>query len=39
MIQGGWEYVWMSYGLTAAVLVGYALSVSLRLAKARRRSE
>lgn len=38
MIQGGWEYVWMSYGLTAAVLLGYAVSVTMRLAQARRRT-
>ncbi len=33
MIQGGWEYVWGAYGLTAAVLVIYAVSLQLRLSK------
>jgi heme exporter protein D len=31
MIQGGWEYVWSAYGLTAAVFVLYAVSMQLRL--------
>ena len=30
MIPGGWEYVWAAYGLSAAILGGYALSVVLR---------
>lgn len=38
MIQGGWEFVWGSYGLTAAVLVAYAVNLTLRLARARKAS-
>jgi heme exporter protein CcmD len=30
VVDGGWEFVWMAYGVTAAVLSGYALSVGLR---------
>ncbi|XXF80879.1 hypothetical protein P2318_14290 [Myxococcaceae bacterium GXIMD 01537] len=32
-IQGGWEYVWTSYGLTWAALALYALSLWLRRPK------
>jgi heme exporter protein D len=35
MIQGGWEFVWGAYGLTFATLVVYALTLSLRLRRAR----
>jgi hypothetical protein len=37
VIVGGWEYVWAAYGLTAAILGGYALSVVLRWRAERRR--
>ncbi|HUG54978.1 MAG TPA: heme exporter protein CcmD [Vicinamibacteria bacterium] len=39
VIEGGWEYVWSAYGLTAAILFGYAASVHLRYRaeRARRR--
>jgi heme exporter protein CcmD len=30
VIQGGWEFVWAAYGVSAAVLLGYALSIHLR---------
>lgn len=30
VIQGGWEFVWAAYGVSAAILTGYALSVFLR---------
>jgi hypothetical protein len=33
MIQGGWEYVYAAYGLTAAALLWYAVSTELRLRK------
>lgn len=36
MIQGGWEYVWGSYALTAVVLGGYAIALIRRLGAARR---
>lgn len=29
-VQGGWEYVWMGYGLTWASITLYALSLWLR---------
>jgi hypothetical protein len=29
-IQGGWEYVWASYGITWAVVALYALSLWAR---------
>jgi heme exporter protein CcmD len=29
-IEGGWEFVWAAYGVTAVVLVAYAVSVFLR---------
>ena len=29
-IQGGWEYVWAAYGISAVVFVGYTVSVVLR---------
>lgn len=38
VIQDGWDYVWGAYGLTGAVLLGYAIVLSVRLAQARRRS-
>ncbi len=33
MIQGGWEYVYAAYGLSAAVLVIFAVAMELRLRK------
>jgi heme exporter protein C len=29
-IHGGWEYVWAAYGISAAILIGYAVSVYVR---------
>lgn len=34
-IQGGWQYVWTSYGITWASLALYALSLWLRRPGAR----
>lgn len=31
IVVGGWEFVWAAYGLTAAVLVIYAVSLAVRL--------
>lgn len=41
VIEGGWEFVWAAYGLSAAILIGYAVSVYLRYRaeRARRRRE
>ncbi len=36
-IHGGWGYVWTAYGVTALMLIGYAVSVWLRLRAERRR--
>ena len=30
VIQGGWEFVWAAYAVSATVLIGYALSVYSR---------
>jgi heme exporter protein D len=40
VIQGGWEYVWAAYAVSATILTGYGLSVFSRYrAVLRRRSE
>jgi hypothetical protein len=37
VLQGGWEFVWAAYGITAAVFLGYGASLVLRfLAEAAR---
>lgn len=36
MIQGGWEFVWAAYGVTAFVLVFYTASVIARHRKSRK---
>lgn len=36
MIQGGWEYVVLAYGLTVTVLVVFGVSMELRLKKEKR---
>jgi heme exporter protein CcmD len=30
VLEGGWGFVWAAYAVTAATLLGYALSVHLR---------
>jgi heme exporter protein D len=37
VIQGGWEYVWAAYAVTATILVGYGLSIVMRHRSAMRR--
>jgi len=39
VIIGGWEYVWMAYGLTATILIGYAVSLVLRYRAEKARAE
>jgi hypothetical protein len=43
VIEGGWEFVWAAYGISAALLGGYAVSLIARLrseqARARREAE
>lgn len=31
IVQGGWEYVWMAYGLTAAAFIIYGVTLITRL--------
>jgi heme exporter protein CcmD len=38
VILGGWEFVWGAYGVTAAVLTLYALSIHARYRTERRRA-
>jgi hypothetical protein len=39
VIQGGWEFVWAAYAVSAAVFLGYAVSVHLRYRAERARKE
>ena len=39
VIQGGWEFVWAAYGVSAVVLLGYAVSIHLRYRAERARSD
>lgn len=41
VVTGGWEFVWAAYGVTVAVLGGYAATVLIRFRaeQARRRAE
>ena len=36
-IAGGWEYVWAAYGISAVILIGYAVSLHLRYRDERRK--
>lgn len=38
MIAGGWEFVWSAYGITAAVLILYTVSVLARYRSENRRA-
>ncbi len=37
VIAGGWEYVWAAYGVSAAILLGYAVSIYVRYRSERAR--
>ena len=39
VIQGGWEFVYAAYGISAAVLIGYAALLVVRSRQAQARSE
>lgn len=41
VLEGGWEFVWAAYAVTAVALVGYTLSLlsRVRLESARRRQQ
>jgi heme exporter protein CcmD len=30
VLTGGWEFVWLAYGVSAVVLIGYSISVYVR---------
>lgn len=38
VVQGGWEFVWAAYAVSAAVLLGYAISIHLRYRAERQRA-
>jgi heme exporter protein CcmD len=38
IIEGGWAFVWGAYGASAAILIGYAVSIHRRYRDERRRS-
>ncbi len=38
VIQGGWEFVWAAYGLSAAVLGLYTISILSRYRSEKRRN-
>ena len=37
IIEGGWGYVWGAYGISAVILIGYAVSLHLRYRDERRK--
>ena len=39
VISGGWEFVWAAYGVSAVILMGYAVSVIARYRAHRRRRD
>ena len=38
VIEGGWEYVWAAYSLTAVILLGYAATLIVRYRAERRKA-
>jgi heme exporter protein D len=38
VIEGGWEFVWAAYGVTAAVLLVYGVTLVLRFRSMRARA-
>ena len=39
VIEGGWEFVWAAYAVTAAILIGYTISLLARYRAEKARSE
>jgi heme exporter protein D len=39
VVEGGWAFVWAAYGISAAVFLGYAVSLALRLRAELRRAD
>ena len=37
VVEGGWPFVWAAYGISAAILIGYAVSIHRRYRDERRR--
>ena len=38
-IEGGWSFVWAAYAISAAILIGYAVSVHRRYRAERRKDQ
>jgi heme export protein D (CcmD) len=38
VIEGGWGYVWAAYGISAVILIGYAVSLHRRYRAERRQA-
>ena len=36
VIEGGWAFVWSAYGVSAVILIGYAVTIHLRYRAERR---
>lgn len=36
VVSGGWEFIWAAYGITAAMFIGYTISLVLRLREVKR---
>jgi hypothetical protein len=36
-VEGGWPFVWAAYGVSAAILIGYAVSLHRRYRAERRK--
>ena len=39
VIEGGWPFVWAAYGISAVILIGYAVSLHRRYRAERRKDE
>ena len=39
VIAGGWPFVWAAYGISAVILIGYAVSLHRRYRAERRKDE
>ena len=39
VIEGGWPYVWAAYGISAVILIGYAVSLHRRYRAERRKDQ
>ena len=39
VIEGGWPFVWAAYGISAVILIGYAVSLHRRYRGERRKEK